>query len=181
MGKSTYFAPVRLAAFASAFFAVSASAQSETDQGSASATIVEPVTITNTADLEFGLIPAHSTGVGRVLINARNGNRTHNANTSVLGTSGFGRALFDVTGEARRFVILSTASPTITLTGPGTPMNVDRLRVSRNGGGNRTLPRRFRIPNAGTMEIGFGGRLNIPANQTPGTYSGTFDLTVTYE
>lgn len=181
MGVSTTLTKAAPALTAMAILAVAAPAHADTVQGSAQAEIVEPVTITKTADLDFGLIVAHSTGTGRVVINARNGNRTHNANTSVLGATGFGRALFDVTGEARRFVILSTASNSITLTGPGTPMTVNRLRVSRNGAGQRSLPRRYRIPNAGSMEIGFGGRLNVPPNQTPGTYTGTFDLTVTYE
>ena len=183
MDTYTTFRKAALALKTMAIFAIAAPAHADTDtqQGSSQAEIVEPITVTKTTNLDFGKIVAHSTGIGRVRINARNGNRTHNANTSVLGTTGFSRALFDVTGEARRFVILSTSSNTITLTGPGTPMTVDRLRVSRNNRGQRSLPRRYRIPRSGSMEIGFGGRLNVPANQTPGIYTGTFDLTVIYE
>ena len=167
--------------FAALAVAASPVSAQETVQGAAEISIIEPVTIVKTADLDFGQIIPNGTGNGRVTIHARTGARTGNANVALLGTSGFSRAEFTVTGESRRFVILTTNSPTITLSGPGTDMTVNRLRVNRNNGGQRSLPRRFRIPNAGTMNVGFGGRLNVGSNQAPGIYSGTFNLTVTYE
>ncbi len=153
----------------------------DTVQGTAASSVVEPVQIVKTADLDFGQIIPNGTGNGRVIINARTGARTGNANVTLVGTTGFSRAEFTVTGERRRFVNLTTSSPTITLTGPGNAMTINRLRVNRNNGGQRSLPRRYRIPNSGTMNIGFGGRLNVATDQAAGVYSGTFDLTVTYE
>ena len=166
------------AAFCS--LAVPAMAQ-DTVSGTASATVYEPVQIVNTSDLDFGSIIPNGTGVGRVRINARNGNRNTNVNVEPYGTTGFGRALFTITGESRSFVNLTTTTPIITLTGPGAPMTVDRLRVSRNGGGQRALPQTYRIPASGSMTIGFGGRLRVATDQAPGFYTGSFDLIVTYQ
>lgn len=175
----------RLAAPAGVFAAIALAASpavaQDTIQGSATSNVVVPVQIVNTADLDFGQIIPNGTGTGRVTINARTGARTANANATLVGTSGFSRAEFTVTGAPRQFVNLTTTSPTITLTGPGTAMTVNRLRVNRNNGGQRTLPRTFRIPNSGTMNVGFGGRLNVGSTQAPGIYSGTFDLTVAYQ
>lgn len=172
---------VPVGAFAAFALAASPAIAQETTQGSASSTVIEPVQIVNTADLDFGQIIPGGTGTGRVIINARTNARTANANATLVGTSGFNRAEFTVTGEPRQFVNLTTASPTITLTGPGANMTVNRLRVNRNNGGQRQLPRVFRIPASGTMNIGFGGRLNVGSTQAPGIYSGTFDLTVAYQ
>jgi len=170
-----------LGVFAALTLAATPAFGQDTAQGSASSRVVEAVQIVNTADLDFGQIIPNGTGVGRVIINASTGARTTNANATLVGTSGFSRAEFTVTGDPRRFVIFTTANPSITLTGPGADMAVNRLRVNRNNGGQRSLPRRFRIPNSGSMNIGFGGRLIVGSTQAPGIYSGTFDLTVTYE
>ena len=176
-------ASVKLTAvFAAMAACMPTAAQSEdTGQGAAAARVAQPIQITNTQSLEFGQITTNGTGIGRVTINARNGARTSNANVTRLGTTGFRRALFVVTGSAGRTVNLTTSSPTITLSGPGPAMLVDTLRVSRNNAGVRSLPRAYNLPASGTMTIGFGGRLNIANNQMPGTYSGTFDLIATYQ
>ena len=159
---------------------VPAMANTDTAQGASQATVVEPIQITKVSDLEFGSIVAPATGIARVTINARTGARTSNVNATPVGTV-FGRGQFVVTGVPNTTVNLTTSSPTIQLTGPGAPMTVDRLRVNRNNSGQATLPRAYTIPASGTMDVGFGGRLRFPAGQTPGDYSGTFDLTVTYQ
>lgn len=169
-----------LAAATGAFATAPAMAEPVTAQGSSSATVVDPIHITKVADLAFGSIVAPESGVGRVTINARTGARTTNANASVVGT-GFERARFEVTGIPNTAVNLTTSSPTIQLTGPGAPMTIDQLRVNRNTGAQNTLPRVYTIPASGTMDVGFGGRLNVATGQAPGEYSGTFDLTVTYQ
>ena len=176
-------ASVRLAAlFAVMAASMPAAAQSEdTEQGAAAARVAQPIQITNTQSLEFGQITTNGTGIGRVTINARTGARTSNANVTRLGTTGFRRALFVVTGSAGRMVNLTTSSASFTLTGPGPAMTVNTLRVSRNNSTVLSLPRAYVLPASGTMTIGFGGRLNIANNQTPGMYSGTFDLIATYQ
>lgn len=182
MENTTHFRAAFSLASAAVFGSLSAPVMAQdTASGTSTATVYEPVQIVNTSDLDFGSIIPNGTGVGRVRINARNGNRNTNVNVEPYGTTGFGRALFTVTGEPRAFVNLTTTTPVITLTGPGAPMTVDRLRVSRNGGGQRELPHVYRIPLSGSMTIGFGGRLRVDTNQAPGFYTGNFDLIVTYQ
>ncbi len=181
--RNLYLASAKLAAvFAAMAACMPAAAQVEdTEQGAAAARVEQPIQITNTQSLEFGQITTNGTGIGSVTINARTGGRTSNANAKRLGTNGFSRALFVVTGSAGRTVNLTTSSASITLNGPGPAMTVDTLRVSRDGGSVRSLPRAFALAANGSMTIGLGGRLNIADNQTPGTYSGTFDLIATYQ
>jgi hypothetical protein len=155
-------------------------AQSSTAQGASRANIVVPVQITRISDLAFGSIVAPASGTGRVTINARTGARTANVNASPIGTA-FNRGQFVVTGGPNRTVNLTVSSPTIQLTGPGTPMVVDQLRVNRNTGAPGALPRVYIIPASGTMNVGFGGRLTVPTGQAPGNYTGDFDLTVAYQ
>jgi len=141
--------------------------------------VIAPVTLTKTQDLDFGTI-APSDANGRVTINARTGNRTGNANVTLIGTDGQ-RGLFTITAEPRTVVTLSGGS-FVQLDGPaGQQMVMNRLRVNRNNGGQRTLPRDYNIPGSGTMSVGFGGRLRVNANQAAGSYTGNFDLTVEYQ
>lgn len=160
---------------------LTAPAMAETRPGTARVVIAQPVTIVKTADLRFGNIIPNGTGAGRVTISAQTGNRTGNANVTLIGPAASGRALFTVTGQANRVVTLRVPAASFTLTGPGPAMTVNTLRVSLNNGGQQTLPRNYTIPATGTMQIGFGGRLNVANNQARGLYSGTFSLIVTYQ
>lgn len=155
--------------------------ETDTGQGSSKIAVVQPVRITTTQSLEFGKITTNGTGVGRVTINARTGARTVNANVTRIGTTGFRRALFVVTGSPNRTVNMTTTGTTFTLNGPGPAMVVDQFRLSQNNAAQVTLPRPFVIPASGTMNVGFGARLTVANNQTPGIYSGTFNLIATYQ
>lgn len=142
--------------------------------------IIAPITLTKTQDLDFGTI-APTANNGTVTIHARTGNRTGNANVTLVGSNGQ-RALFNLAAEPNMTVTLSSASTRIWLAGPGTArMRMVRFRVNRNNGGQRTLPRNYTVPGSGNMSIGFGARLRVGANQTPGLYSGSVDLTVDYQ
>ncbi|MGB7407363.1 MAG: DUF4402 domain-containing protein [Pontixanthobacter sp.] len=182
MDKSSYsFAPKCLvAALVCSAIAPAAGAQESTD-GASAAAIVEPLQITKTADLDFGTLVPNGTGFGRVRIHARTGARRTNANVTAMGTDGFQRAQFELTGQPRTMISLTTSSPVITLTGPGVAMRMDRMKVNRNNGGQRNLPQTFRLGRTGTINIGFGGRLRVASDQAPGKYSGTFDLIATYQ
>lgn len=149
--------------------------------GSAAANIAEPISIVKNQDLDFGQIIVNGTGIARVVINARTGARTANVNATLLSSAPFGRALFTVTGQPATNVDVTLGSATIVLTGPGAPITVDNLRLSRNNGGQVIAPAVFLLPASGTMSVGFGGRLNAATNQAPGTYSGTFAVTATYQ
>ncbi len=159
----------------------SPAAAQQSSNGDARARVVSPIRIVNTAPLDFGKIITNGTGIGRVRINARTGARQMNRNVTPYGVTGFQRASFAVTGEARTMINLTTSSPVVTLNGPGAPMTMDQLRINRDNGGQRALPVAFRLPRNGEMTVGFGGRLRVANNQAPGVYTGSFDLIVAYQ
>ncbi len=124
---------------------------------------------------------APATGQARVTINARNGTRTGNNNTVFVASNDFAPAVFVITAPANTSIAISTPAPTFELTGPGAPITVDRLRLSFNNSGQRTLPRTFAMPGSGAANMQIGGRLRFRAGQAPGQYSGNFTIIVTHQ
>lgn len=131
--------------------------------GTATASVVAPIAITQAANLSFGTIAP--TGTAGTVTIATGGART---STNVdLFTSGAGSAgQFNVTGEGT-----STFSTTI----PGINL------VS----GSDTMAATFTndAPSAltgGAATINVGGELAVGAAQPTGSYTGTFTVTVAY-
>lgn len=150
-----------------------APARARTAPGSAVSEVVTPLSLTNTAPLSFGtLIPGATPGTATVSI------------TGVLSTSGgvtagggtvSAASFTGMTGSAPPVVKVNPPPSTVALNrvGGGASMTVSNLMVeggtgARNVGKNKVFT--FRI----------GGQLNIDANQLPGTYTGTFNVTVDY-
>jgi Domain of unknown function (DUF4402) len=157
---------ITLAAVALAMVAAPAFAAGNTafDTANSNATVVAPVTITKTADLNFGTVIV---GHGGVTVDAA-GVRTSITGANYL-TSGATASMagFDITGETGRVVLLPIANTS----GAGAfDLNATNL----------TLP--SSLPNltlvAGTNSVKVGG--NLIAN-VAGVYSGTFTLTATYQ
>ena len=70
----------------------------------------------------------------------------------------------------------------ITVTGPGTAMTVTQFEIGSTPTAILTAtPTIFRIAGAnGVFIFPLGARLNVNANQAPGTYTGTFTVTLNY-
>jgi hypothetical protein len=124
--------------------------------------------IQTNSDLTFGRIAAGS-APGTVTISPL-GSRTSSGGVT-LASSSFGAARFTVSGNPNlSFAILLPA--TQALTGGGEPLVVDTFQSFPSetgildGSGNRILE--------------LGATIHIPANQARGTYSGSFEVTVTY-
>jgi hypothetical protein len=161
--------------------AFASTAEAANQPGTASARIRDPLTITNVTPLHFGNI-IRGTTAGRVIINAQTGVRTTTGGVTVVGL-GFTRATFTTTGTPNTVLTFSIPSGNVTLTrsGGGGTMLLNTMRLSINGGaqvginGNRT------IPASGSLPFALGGRLNVGANQAPGAYTGTVNITVNYQ
>jgi Domain of unknown function (DUF4402) len=155
-------------------------AQAANASATSRAQVRQPVTLSNSRDLNFGNIIRGAT-TGTVTINARTGART-NAGGTVLQGTGFTSAAFTGTGTGGRVVTLSIGAPSITLAGPGgATMLVNTFRISIGGGAQQTLPRNATLPALGSQSFGIGGRLNVAANQADGDYTGSFSLTMNYQ
>lgn len=177
--------PARFVALAAALTALPSVAQAQdTATVESRVGIIEPLTITKLSDLDFGdIVP--STG-GTVVLNPTisptctvTGAVIQSGECQPASFGGFG-------GAGQRVRVRRPVGRTITLTGPGADMTVTDIII--NGSPDMTPVRsnpnweRFLIGSAdGTFVFRVGGTLNVNPNQTPGLYTGTFDIRLDYQ
>ncbi|HEY3348630.1 MAG TPA: DUF4402 domain-containing protein [Thermoanaerobaculia bacterium] len=127
------------------------------------------ISLTKNADLAFGDLTSGATA-GTVRI-APNGNRTRTGGVTLLA-SPVGAASFTVSTPtgSRNYTIVLPGSATLT-SGGGFTMTVNAFTSTPSGSGKT---------NGGTLQqtLTVGATLQVGANQRPGTYSGTFLVTV---
>ncbi len=132
--------------------------------------IVPVMTINKNAPLEFGSIATVGATGGTVTIAAVSGTVIPtSSNVTVLSTGATRTAgSFDITGEPNTTYTL-TALPSLNLTGPGTAMPVTLTSSADHA-----------LNASGTNTLFVGGTLTVGANQTPGSYTGSYNVTVSY-
>ena len=160
-----------------AFSTISFGQQEGTASATSSVTIIKPITITKARDLVFGSIVSSSTNDVDVEATA--------VENTVVSATGFGvnegdplsvssatrtSAQFNITGEANASFSIDL-DETVSMTGDGGALSVT-LTKNLNDTGN-TL-------GSGAAVLYVGGSFTIPAGQTAGTYTGTFNVTVNY-
>lgn len=136
---------------------------SDSATATANANIVAPITITWAADLDFGDIVADATSAGTVTVDLAGAATA----VTVQSLGGSAAAAFTVTGESGMAYDV-TADPTVTLTGTGVDMTAT---LNPDCGGCIV----------GTDDVLVGGELTVGAGQLAGGYSGTFNVTVSYQ
>lgn len=145
-------------------------AQTAVATGTADATVVSNLGVNQTAGLDFGTITSGSTA-GAVTVTATGATSTGGA-TVTGGTPVAGQ--FAVTGDVNGIYGVSIPSAaTLTKTGGGANMGVNLTLIGANATGNA-------LSNTGSGSFGVGGTLTIGQNQAPGTYHGTYPVTVSY-
>ena len=141
--------------------------------GDSTANIQQAVTVVKTADLEFGnYVPGTTRSVFR--LNPNNGNVTQrNGNATFLGGT-TAPAAFTASGTPLLRVRITSNQNRIFITRDGgtETMRVNRFRF--DGGRNRFLDA------SGDVSYRVGGQLRVGANQAPGTYRGSFNVTIDY-
>ena len=173
-GKSVWNCIARRAAAALAGIALvsmaatAAHAQaSATASTGASVTIADPIAITKTADLSFGTV-VPSAAAGTVAVSTGGVRSVSGGVSELAGTitaaayrvAGYGNSAYNIALPA-----------SVSLTGDGTAMTADTFVSSV--GTSATL-------SGGIGSFSVGATLNVGANQAPGTYTGTFNVTVAY-
>lgn len=164
-------------AISAAFSAVPAFA--EVEQGSAEITVVRPLSFVIDDNLDFGsLFPSNIAGT---VVMAPTGVRTANNGIVLVGT-GHNPASFAGQGTFNQRVDVSLGSNSIFITGPGVRMRVRNFVIGSTPTAIlTTTPRRFRIGSAnGVFGFPVGATLEVGANQAPGTYTGTWSITLNY-
>ena len=145
----------------------------ETATATASATILTPISIDQTADLNFGNVAVQSATSGTVVLSAA-GNRSTTGGTTLPTTTGtVSTAAFTISGEDGYTYAITLPSSALTISSGANTMTVGSFTSSPSGTGTLT---------GGSENITVGATLNVAAAQASGSYvSGTpFNVTVNY-
>jgi hypothetical protein len=151
-----------------------AAPSSSTVNGAAQAAVIKPLTIVAVNTLSFGQL-TRPTAAGTVVldpagtISTTGGVLTSTAITQIIAR---GPGTFAVNGDPGR--LFTVDLPTVAILRQGA-RNM-RLSAFRS---NWTSGTAFSA--AGTFTLSVGATLNVLANQTVGTYTGTYAVTVTYQ
>ncbi|APG62100.1 hypothetical protein LPB140_03945 [Sphingorhabdus lutea] len=154
-------------------------AMADTQTGDSSAVIVRPLSFIKVNDLDFGaIIPA--TTAGTVTI-APDGTRSKTGNVVLVGNT-HQPASFTGQGTFNQRVDISVGANSFFINGPGAPMRVRTITVGSTPTAIlTTTPLRFRISAiSGIFLFPVGATLEVGANQTPGKYTGTWNITLNY-
>jgi hypothetical protein len=149
---------------------VNAQTASSTANAEASARIIAPLEILKVADLKFGNIAA-GPSAGTVVI-ATDDARTKSGGVTLIAAGNVSNAAsFDIVGYPDGTFTIDIPE-SIIISADDEEMTVDNF-VS-NLGASSTLN------TDGEANLKVGATLNVEANQAPGLYTGSFDVTVAY-
>jgi hypothetical protein len=170
-------------AAAVATLAISAPARADSAVVDAQVAIVERGEFIKVEDLHFGAVIPSGTA-GTVVVTPAGGR------TATGGVTLYGNAHHPAEFAGRKPnngnapVRIRVGSNTIQLTGPGAPMTVRLFRGNTNPTTAFTInPRNYQVnpTTAGAFELRVGATLDVNANQAPGTYTGTWTLTLDFQ
>lgn len=164
-------------ALALATTSIFAAGNSATASANAKVKIRKAITLTKTADLDFGgiVISAAGTAADTAVLSPANVLTAPGTNGTIVGTfNTTAPAAFAVSGtKSATYAVTLPAAP-ITLAGPGAGVTVGTF-TSSSASGTNTLSAA-----AGTDTLSVGGTLTVPQTTVDGDYSAAFSVTVAY-
>ncbi len=170
VGLKSIFAFVRLG-FILSMFGLGTALPAATTPGSANAIILVPMTLLKLVDLNFGDIASSATA-GTVLINPFTAAITTTGGATAVGGAPT-TAFFEFYGaQGQSFTITRGPLPVLIRSGGTQTMTVTALYL--DGATTQTLGA------TGVFKLHIGANMNVGANQTNGTYTGTFTIFMTY-
>lgn len=162
------------AAAATLVVATPAVAQQRTASGTAKGTVLSPLSLVNSGDLDFGTV-ASTNIAGNVTVDADTGVRTVGGGVVAVPSTP-SRARFDGLGQAGQTVLLTLTPPTGNVLVSGTnSVAVNSMALDQSGATTRV------IGAGGNFSVYVGGDFGIAANQPNGVYSALFTLTADYQ
>lgn len=174
-----------LAAMALGCAASPALASPSTAAGVATATVVRPLSVNASTDMDFGTI-THLPGTSGTVTVTPGAAGAIFAGGAGAGCAGADCAAahaahFVVNGEPQRYYSVqlpSSVTATGTASGSGTvapPLVVGNLTLRSNGGGTQ-----YRLDASGADGFEVGGTITLPADLPPARYRASFAVMVTY-
>ena len=149
---------------------MSGSAMASSVSATANATIIAPISVSETTQMSFGDISPDVDNATTVQLDTADGVSSPDGAGIAGGTVASGA--FSVSGFGTLgFNITLPGNGVVTLTGPGTAMSVDNFADSLTGSGSLS---------GGSATFTVGADLTVGANQTAGSYSGSYTVTVNY-
>ena len=146
-----------------------AAQSSATASASAAARIIAPITLTKVTDLNFGdVVPGSSAGT---VVLTHGGAVSSTGGTTLGNSTNVAAAAFTVGGQANETYAITLPS-SATLTSGSSSMTVNAFNSNPSGTGTLTT--------AGTQPLAVGATLNVGANQSVGSYTGSFSVTAAY-
>ncbi len=147
--------------------------------GTATSVVVRANTLVKVDDLDFGTI-ATSPAAGTVTVSPVTNARSGSGGVTLVGAVSQ-RAMFQGTGGLLLITVTGDNNVTLTRSGGGGTMTASLVRaITTSGGGVNILGSSATLLPSGVQTYYVGGTLNVGANQAPGDYNGTFQLTVNY-
>ncbi len=162
--KKLIFIPLMLFAVNAALFAQASAT------ATATAVIVGPIGISNTANMSFGNVAVGALAGTVVLTPA--GGRTPTGGCTLPATAGtVSAAAFNVTGAANYTYSITLPSAALTISSGGNNMTVDTWTSNPTPTGT--------LSGAGSQVLTVGATLNVVGSQAAGTYTSATPFTVT--
>jgi hypothetical protein len=158
------------ALIASASFAATAAHAGTAATGTRAITL-RPLSLLNLRDLNFANNISGTTG-GTVIVDPTTDARTTTGGVTAAGGTPQAAQFYTYGGPLQNVQVNRGPLPVLNRAGGGATMNVTQLTL--NGPTLRFLNA------AGLLDLRVGGTLNVTANKLAGTYSGTFQIIVTY-
>lgn len=142
-----------------------------TAQTNTTAAVLLPITITKTADLNFGKFMSGAAG-GTVVVSTAGAQSVTGDLTTTAAFGAFAAAAaFTISGEPTSTYAVTFPAQT-PLTGPGVDMTIGTFTTASTGTLNTF--------GAGAETLSVGATLSVNANQASGIYNGTLDVAVNY-
>ncbi|MDH5545293.1 MAG: DUF4402 domain-containing protein [Gammaproteobacteria bacterium] len=150
---------------------MSSSVMAATATSNATANIVTPIAITNTAALDFGSF-SHGGAAGTVVVDTA-GVRTFTGAITLMGVTS-AAAAFDVAGTPSSLFSITLPASTILSNG------VDNITIDTFLS-NPAVAVGGALDATGAAVVNVGATLNIVGTESTGAYTGSFDVTVDYQ
>ena len=142
-----------------------------TGTGTGTVSIVRPIAITSTATLQFGKF-VQPTAAATVTISTAGAQGFSGVTT--VGSQTFSAASFLVTGDGA--AVFSVSSPGTFSMSNGASATIAATDTASIATGTLSST----TGNVGSLTFAVGGGLSLTASQAIGSYTGTFNVTVTY-